>query len=54
MKKILLSLSIFAGLFVTSSCDLKEDSSKVVNPYDFFTTTVQNVKYGIFSVCLYI
>lgn len=41
MKKILLTLSIFAGLLVASSCELKEDTSKVVNPYDFFNTTVQ-------------
>lgn len=41
MKKIIIAISIFAGLMVTSSCDLTEDSSKVVNPYDFFTTTVQ-------------
>ena len=41
MKKIIIAISIFAGLLVTSSCDLKEDSSKVVNPYDFFNTNVQ-------------
>ena len=27
MKKIIIAISIFAGLMVTSSCDLKEDSS---------------------------
>lgn len=41
MKKIIIALTIFAGLFSFNSCVLEEDSSGIVNPYDFFNTPAQ-------------
>lgn len=41
MKKFITAVSIIAGLLCASACDLTEDTSGVVSPYDFFNTPVQ-------------
>ena len=41
MKKIILIITILAGMLSIASCSMKEDSSSIVSPYKFFNTPTQ-------------